>query len=229
MLIRALIVLLAVLNLGVAAWWLSRPAVMPPPPPEVPAGVAMLELVKASAVQGVEKKTVAPPPPPEPAEPANGAAVATACYRFGPFADRAAAEQSRARLGGSVLRASTRELPGAGASGYRVLLPPAPTREEAQAAVQRLGVAGFDDFLVVNNGDEANSVALGRYRGREGALRRQAELVAAGFPAEVRAIGRETPSQWWLHAAAPATATAAILQQQAGSAEAAPQDCAALR
>ena len=37
MLTRALIVVLAVLNLGVAAWWIARPA---PPPPRVPGSTA---------------------------------------------------------------------------------------------------------------------------------------------------------------------------------------------
>lgn len=44
MLVRALIVLLTALNLGVAAWWIARPA--PPPPAEetLPLGVARLQL-----------------------------------------------------------------------------------------------------------------------------------------------------------------------------------------
>ena len=45
MLIRALIVLLVVLNLGAAAWWLTRPAPTPPAEPPLPAGVARLQLV----------------------------------------------------------------------------------------------------------------------------------------------------------------------------------------
>ncbi|QWP78465.1 SPOR domain-containing protein [Lysobacter sp. K5869] len=45
MLVRALIVLLTALNLGVAAWWIARPE--PPPPAEetLPLGVARLQLV----------------------------------------------------------------------------------------------------------------------------------------------------------------------------------------
>ncbi|MGO1072142.1 SPOR domain-containing protein [Lysobacter sp. CA199] len=45
MLVRALIVLLIVLNLGVAAWWIARPAPAPVVEPAPPLGVARLKLV----------------------------------------------------------------------------------------------------------------------------------------------------------------------------------------
>ncbi|SDZ03036.1 Sporulation related domain-containing protein [Lysobacter sp. yr284] len=45
MLIRALIVLLAALNIGVAAWWIARPAPPAPAAETLPLGVARLQLV----------------------------------------------------------------------------------------------------------------------------------------------------------------------------------------
>lgn len=45
MLVRALIVLLTVLNLGVAAWWIARPEPPPPAEEKLPLGVARLQLV----------------------------------------------------------------------------------------------------------------------------------------------------------------------------------------
>ena len=231
MLIRALIVLLVVLNLGVAAWWLTRSEPPPPSPPEIPAGVATLELVDARAPSADHPATVsAAPTPSAPAiAPAAAAPAAQLCFRVGPFAERIAAEQSQGKLAPAVGRAALREAPGTGASGYRVSLPPAPTREEAVATAQRIGAAGFDDFLVVNQGEEINGIALGRYRNREGAQRRQAQLAAAGFPAQVHAIGEEGPSRWWLDVAAPAGTRATALRPVAG-APVEPQDCpAALR
>jgi len=45
MLVRALIVLLIALNLGVAAWWIARPAPPAPPREQLPLGVARLRMV----------------------------------------------------------------------------------------------------------------------------------------------------------------------------------------
>ena len=45
MLIRALIVLLVVLNLGVAAWWLTRPAIAPTAIVPMPEGAVRLQLL----------------------------------------------------------------------------------------------------------------------------------------------------------------------------------------
>ena len=80
MLIRALIVLLIVLNLGVAAWWISRPIAQAPALPEQPAGVARLQLLAeiratAKAMPAPSASAVAVVPAPSEATPA--AAVAT--------------------------------------------------------------------------------------------------------------------------------------------------------
>ncbi|MGH8025474.1 MAG: SPOR domain-containing protein, partial [Pseudoxanthomonas sp.] len=70
MLIRALIVLLIVLNVGVAAWWISRPEALPPALPAQPAGVARLQLLSESG-----KTAAALPPAPAPAVPPPAAAT----------------------------------------------------------------------------------------------------------------------------------------------------------
>ncbi|MFA4625924.1 SPOR domain-containing protein, partial [Xanthomonas perforans] len=45
MYVRALIVVLIVLNAGVALWWALQPPPAPPPAPLQPTGVARLELL----------------------------------------------------------------------------------------------------------------------------------------------------------------------------------------
>ena len=84
MLIRALIVLLIVLNLGAAAWWLGRPAPSPEPAPALPAGVARLQLVDepAPVATPAVAATVAPP------------AVAV-CFSLGPYTSQSAAAQAQ--------------------------------------------------------------------------------------------------------------------------------------
>ncbi|RYE90750.1 MAG: SPOR domain-containing protein, partial [Oxalobacteraceae bacterium] len=147
--IRALIVLLFVLNLGAAAWWLSRPAALPESLPAQPAGVPRLQLLseRASATP-VPVVASAPAQEPSPATPVPPAPVAQAqCFSLGPFADAAAANAAGARLAGQVSRVRARELPAKDAAAYNVLLPPAADRESAQALAQRIGAAGFDDYL----------------------------------------------------------------------------------
>ncbi|UWX04730.1 SPOR domain-containing protein [Pseudoxanthomonas sp. NC8] len=61
-----------------------------------------------------------------------------------------------------------------------------------------MATAGFDDFVILNQGANANAIALGAYRNRDTAERRATTLREAGFPAEVRAHGATAPSRWWL-------------------------------
>jgi hypothetical protein len=151
------------------------------------------------------------------------------CFSVGPFADQAAARSAAARLGSQASRSNPREIPGKAAQGYNVILPPQADRPAAQALAQRIGAAGFDDYLVVNSGPQTNGIALGRYRSREGAERRQAALRAGGFDAQLQPVGNEGAAQWWLDVAAAAGATAAALQSAAGTVQSRSLDCALLR
>ncbi|WP_024868726.1 SPOR domain-containing protein [Pseudoxanthomonas suwonensis] len=203
MFVRALIVVLVALNLGVAVWWLSRPEAAEAPPPVSTRGGVELELLPVtteaprSAPALAAAEPASPPAEPPPAAPVDPAPLA--CLRLGPFPDRAAAEVARAGLGALLREAVLDEEAGA-ATGYRVLLPPAPDRAQAQATARRIAAAGFEDFIVLSKGEEANAIALGAYRNRDTAERRIASLRAAGFPAELRAQGGGA-SRWWLQGA----------------------------
>ncbi|MFT3761316.1 MAG: SPOR domain-containing protein [Pseudoxanthomonas sp.] len=241
MLIRALIVLLVVLNLGVAAWWISRPAPPPPAPPAQPQGVARLQLLAETAAApspaaapsvNAEPQAPAPTPPaPMPAAQTPAVpAVTPKCFSLGPFADADAARGAIAALAGASLRSHVREARSRAATGgYSVYLPPAAGRDEAQALARRIGEAGFNDFLVVRDGEMANGIALGLYRNFEGAQRRQAALQAAGFPAQIREPAASAPSQWWADVAAGPDLDAAQARARTGAAQSRALDCAALR
>jgi hypothetical protein len=233
MLIRALIVLLIVLNAGVAAWWISRPEPLPPALPAQPAGVPRLQLLSESGKTAVPPLTPAPsapaPPPPATVAAAAEPAAPAQCFSVGPFADQAAAGSAATRIGSQITRGNPREVPGKTAQGYNVVLPSQANREAAQALAQRIGAAGFDDYLVVNSGAQANGIALGRYRSREGAERRQSALRAAGFDAQLQPIGNEGAAQWWLDVAAAAGVTASGLRSGAGASQSRSLDCALLR
>ena len=209
MLVRALIVLLLVLNAGVASWWIARDPVPPPAPVEPPPGVARLQLVgeatsAAATAQTPAAANIATATPESPpavvATTAPGlttAPLAQQCFSFGPFASKQAAETATAKLQPLVQKVIAREQGAIGpARAWRVLLPPLGSLEEAQATAKGIGAAGFSDFLVVREGAEANSIALGRYRSEGSARKRMQTLVAAGFPARVEAVGAAWATTW---------------------------------
>ena len=267
MLTRLLIVLLAILNVGVALWWMAPRAEPVAAVPRAEPGVATLEVLPAPAAENtavaappaaavaataaaapliaapvaaakpaeaapapaaVATSTVqAPPAEAKPAEPKPAAAVQ--CASLGPYASQAQAQAALAALGADAARPRLREVPGKAANSYRVLIAPAASREEAQATAKRIVDAGFSDYFIVSQGEEANAVALGQYRNREGAERRLASLTAAGFPAKLAASGTEIAPSWWVDAATAGTATPASLKQRAAAAQQQSLDCARLR
>ena len=235
MLIRALLVLLVALNLGAAAWWISRRPPQSLALPAQPAGVPRLQLLSEHRAQGVIVSP-APAPPAAPLSPSESTPPAAAvaapprqCFSVGPFADELAAGAAARRIGVQATQLRPRAAAGKQASGYNVYLPPSPDRAAAQALAQRIGAAGFDDYLVVSSGDLANGIALGRYRSREGAERRQSALTAAGFAAQLQPIGDEGPRQWWLDMAAADGVTGTQLKDLAAAAQSRVSDCAVLR
>lgn len=210
MLIRATIVLLAVLNLGVAAWWLWRPAPVPPAveqPPGVPRLVLLEEIVPAAA------PPAAATPARTPARPAASAADAAGADAAGndAAADDAAPAAAQPRAPGPAPatpddgngapaaplagepRCEDAEGPGS-ARGWRVYLPPAPDLASAEATAARIAAAGFSDYLVLRDGAHQNGIALGMFSTEAGAQRRSAALRAAGFEARCARIPASTPA-----------------------------------
>jgi len=280
MLTRALIVVLAILNVGVALWWMLRGEPVPTPPAEPPTGVARLQLLDtpdaaaaaapsaahpAAASTALADATPAPPKPaapttPAPAAPApstapassnvpasSTAAVAPAvgrptetppspappaplqCISLGPFADRDSAMAAQGNAGTLLQRSRLREVAKPGASStYRVMLPAAASREEAQATVKRIAAAGISDYYIMAQGEDANAIALGQYRNREGAERRMAALAAAGFSARLVG-GAAGTAQWWVDAALAGQATPSAARQRSGAAQQRSLECAGLR
>ncbi|WP_447933851.1 SPOR domain-containing protein [Stenotrophomonas lactitubi] len=277
MLTRALIVVLAILNLGVATWWLLRDEPARAPLPPHPTGVAELRWLpggtdvavaaQASAAAPTEAlvereaapaTAVAAAPVPaaatptassKPAEPVKAlepvAAVAKPapepvaekpaappapprCLALGPFADRAAATAAQGRAGNLLIQVRLREQPAAsGSARYRVLLPAAATRDDAQATVKRIVAAGLSDYYIISQGEETNAIALGQYRNREGAERRMAAVQAAGF--QPRLVASGDAGQWWLEGQLAAAAEPAQAQQRSGAAQQRSLECTRLR
>lgn len=218
---RALLVLLVVLNLGVAAWWwLHEPAAATTAdglPDDVPRLQLPSEQRSAAVIAG-------------PA--AQGAAAAmpadAVCASLGPYQDAAAAAAAQSRLADRVLRSRISERSIGRPRGWRVLVPPLPSAAEAEAMAARIAAAGHTDYFVMREGADANAVALGRYQSEQGARRRAATLVAAGF-STVRAEPIGVTRQAWLDIALAPGSAPAEAQAAAGAAQAQALDCAALR
>ncbi|MCF7221392.1 hypothetical protein [Marilutibacter chinensis] len=191
MLIRALIVFLAVLNLGVAAWWTFRADPMPPTPEPVPLGVARLQLVSEQPPPAVDDREASgnDVAAPEPVE-------AVRCFSFGPF-DTDAAALARTALAPMVVRIVPRQQEEGETQAWRVYLPPFADADDVQAAARALSEAGISDMFVVRNGIEAHSIALGRYGSETAAQRRVAALAEKGFNARLAPIGSGPARVWF--------------------------------
>ena len=233
MLLRATIVILVMLNLGAAAWWLLRPVVANATATQaVAADGPGLRLVNepvtpASPAAGTPAASL-PAAPPVPSEVATAVAAASTtevCLRFGPFAETAARDTARAALSAAGVSAVTRDSPARSARGWKVAMPAMASREEAVAMAERIKAAGISDLYVMNEGADANSVALGRFGSEDAARRREAELRGKGFAAQATPLG-DTPAQAWLDARLPATANRAAVTAVAPSRGI---DCATLR
>ena len=225
MMYRALLVFLVVINVGVAAWWALR---SPPPAEaavELPAGVPRLQLLAEVPARA------------RPAAPAPVVTVAAApsalpddarCIAFGPFSNPALLRRASDRLQTLALRSRVREIPVGTPRGWRVFVPPFATRDEAQALADRMTAAGLDDLLVMPTGPDRNGVALGRFGNEDAARRRQAQLQAAGFSAQVSPIGVTKMESWIDAAFAPAVDTA-VAKNDLASPQARAIDCADLQ
>ena len=227
MLTRALIVLLIVLNLGVAAWWALRPA------PHVVADTALAGVPKLQLAS--ERKSPSPVVVPAPTPvttaipPAETAKQddAPQCFRFGPFADAASAEAAAAKLRASVGKATARTI-ASGGKDWTVWLPPFADMTAAQAKALEIAGAGIKDYYVVANGAQANAIMLGRYGSEANAQRRQAELRGKGIEAQVQAP-QDAVSQSWVDASAASGFAPAAAQARIGAKSVQPLDCATLR
>lgn len=225
MLARALFVLLIVLNAGAAAWWIAHDRPAPPGEIPPPPGVARLQLLSERAAAPAASAPASTPAPATTATPA-----ATQCFALGPFATRESAQAAQARVQPLVQHVGVRtQAAQASARGWRVFLPAFATMEEAEATAIRITAAGFNDLLVVRDGADARSVALGRYRNEEGARSRAQSLSAAGFAAQVEPIDGQPEGPVWLEVRADAAVAPARAQAVAGAGQHRELDCAAVR
>ncbi|UKE47385.1 SPOR domain-containing protein [Xanthomonas cerealis] len=198
MLVRALLVVLTILNLGVALWWATQPQTPAPAPlPALPAGVATLQLVQ---VPQATPQSSAPVPTaaaagPSVADPAASAPAAVATVVPGaPVADAPASTVVPATASPVAATAPSVpvEVPRAAAVAAAadpaaapvcLSLGPYPDRAAAQTAVAALGTAASRPRLREVGDDAATSfrVLLPTIGGEDGVKAAVDRIVAAGI------------------------------------------------
>jgi len=194
MLLRALILLLACMNLGVAAWWMFHRDAQAHPLPAIEPGIASLTLYSESDRAKL--------PVPEAAASATPALTADAvCQSIGPFETSVALRRAMDALLPKVERIQFREVEATALRGYRVFLPAAADREQALATARSLSAKGITDYYVVTAGDQTNTVSLGIFRELENATKRRDQVVKLGYNAVVEPR-TEPVKQWWIDLAA---------------------------
>ena len=228
MLIRALVILLLALNLGVALWGALAAGPAPTATPvDIPPGVERLQLVTELA------EPIKPAPAGEPTIPLT----IVQCAAFGPYetAGVASAVGKRIELEGlvedeapvGVLKTAVRAEPGRAPRSWRVLLPPLPSAAQTDIVAKRIVAAGFKDYYVIREGVDANAIALGLFRNEQAARARAEALQKAGFDAAVDPVGAG-PEEHWLDLGADAAFKAEAVRTQLGAARTQPIDCESL-
>ena len=139
MFLRALFVLLLVLNLGAGAWLLFGSAPEPPPVPATDPGVPMLELL-AERGNAANDADLA-------AAPETAAELADdVCRTLGPFPTQADVHGAMTALAPLVKRMRMREVRTSEARGYWVYLPAVASRERALATARELSRKGVREM-----------------------------------------------------------------------------------
>jgi len=190
------------------------------PAASAPAATPALRQAAATGA-GPQDDAASPPAVQKPAAPR--------CIALGPFPGRSEAQAAQGRAGALLERSRLYEQPSPSSGGarYRVMLPPAASREAAQATVQRIVAAGLSDYYVIAQGPDANAIALGQYRNQEGAERRMAVLRAAGFQPQLQ--GGDAATTWWLRGALADGQSPDAVRQRSGAAQQRSLDCTRLR
>jgi SPOR domain len=189
--IRWFFAALVLANIGVWMWtsWYMEPA---------PAGETARTAVRPEQMKLIGEPGVKLKPRPAPAQaPAPGAAVETprACYRAGPYTDLEAAVAAGKRLDERGVASMRREETSRTVSGYRVFLPPFPTKQAAEAKRRQLVRLGFNDNALVQERGRYG-ISLGVFAVEANAIERQRSLIAKGIKAKLEPIQHAHAAYW---------------------------------
>jgi hypothetical protein len=141
------------------------------------------------------------PPPASVAKPMVAAKVETpapapSCVALGPFTTPEDLRRAREALSGQARRMRSRQEQVNQSHGWWVYLPAMATRAQALARARELAEHHIDDYFVVSSGEQPNTISLGLFKDQGNARKRRAEVIAAGFPAQVTERVETVPEYW---------------------------------
>jgi hypothetical protein len=192
--IRWVFALLLLANVALALWIYGHSGAGAPPD-EAPRPALHAERLKLLAEPGV--KLVPRPKPPAPAAAAAPEPVATtrACYRAGPYAELEAAVAAGRRLEERGVPAMRRDETRPTVTGYRVYLPPFPSRAAAEARRAELTRLGFRDHALIQQ-DGRYAISLGLYSIEANASAHVKRLRAKGINPVLAPIQQARTAYW---------------------------------
>ena len=199
MLARALVLLLATMNLGLFAWWTLHASERAPRIVATEPGVPPLMLLSEAEAA---REAGHPLNPSAELDAAPDPLSATpSCLSLGPLQSQADLRRAMNTLTPVVGRIQFRKTRGAQLRGYRVFIPALATRDLALASARDLAGKGLRDLYVVTAGAQENSISLGLFNGLPNAEKRRDEARAAGFDARLEPR-TEDADQYWIDIAA---------------------------
>ncbi|MFZ2236161.1 MAG: SPOR domain-containing protein [Dokdonella sp.] len=188
MLVRVIVLLLLVLNIGALAWIASTYRDAPTVTrTENANGVPSLVLLSERDAIG---------PIPELLKDPASAQADDVCTSIGPFSNRSAVRSAIIALTPLTRRIQFREGQLERSRGWWVFLPTFPDRNSALASAREMSERGVKDYYVITAGDQQNTVSLGLFRDRDNAEKRQRELAALGVQAEIGERTELDPGFW---------------------------------
>jgi len=180
---KGLFALLVLANVGLGLW---ATGVRPPGAPAVEGARPALHPDRMRLLDEPGAELVPHAPVPDPA----------ACYRLGPFPDEAAAAAAGARLKELALAYAPRAEERTVVTGYRVYLPPLPTRAAAEKKRRQLARLGFKDSSVLQEEGGQNAISLGLFTVEANARKRLQALAAKKVEAQLQTLTQQRHVHW---------------------------------
>ncbi len=177
--LRGFALILVLINLGLAVFWILQPKPRAETlPPVTDSGIPPLTLLSEfDARQGISESVHNRVEP--------GQQDTLACYSLGPYATRSEARRALGVIRNDVERARIRQSEAMQTLGYWIYLPAVSTRAEALALARQLSELGVRDYYVVTAGERMNTVSLGLFSVKENATRRLEGMKQLGFDARM--------------------------------------------